>query len=87
MAKRGVAGGLIKNPSQRDEVLSYMLNFGSISTFEAYTELGVTQLGARIKELEARGFLIGRVKKSVVSGRTGKTVRFVEYYIVEENAV
>lgn len=83
MAKRGVAGGLIKNPTQREEVLAYMRNYGSISTFEAYTELGVTQLGARIKELELTGLKIGRVKRVRVSGRTGKTVRYVEYYIQE----
>ena len=87
MAKRGVAGGLIKNPTQREEILSYMLRFGSISTFDAYMELGVTQLGARIKELEKKGFVIGRNRKSVVSQRTGKTVRFVEYYIKEASAV
>lgn len=49
MSKRGVVGGHIQKPTQRDEVLAYMRDYGSISTFEAYTELGVTQLGARIK--------------------------------------
>jgi hypothetical protein len=79
--KRGVVGGLIKKPTQRDEVLNYMRDFGSISTFDAYVELGVTQLGARIKELEQKGWLIGRHKKQRVSNRTGKVVRYVEYYI------
>lgn len=79
--KRGVVGGLVKKPTQRDEVLNYMRDFGSISTFDAYVELGVTQLGARIKELEQKGWLIGRHKKQRVSNRTGKVVRYVEYYI------
>lgn len=79
--KRGVVGGLVKKPTQRDEVLNYMRDFGSISTFDAYMELGVTQLGARIKELENKGWLIGRHKKQRVSNRTGKVVRYVEYYI------
>ena len=79
--KMGVVGGLIKKPTQRDEVLNYMRDFGSISTFDAYVELGVTQLGARIKELEQKGWLIGRHKKQRVSNRTGKVVRYVEYYI------
>lgn len=83
MAKRGVAGGLIKKPTQREEVLAYMRNYGSISTFEAYNELGITQLGARIKELENTGWQIGRIRKARISGRTGKTVRYVEYYIQE----
>jgi hypothetical protein len=83
MSKRGVVGGHIQKPTQRDEVLAYMRDYGSISTFEAYTELGVTQLGARIKELENNGWQIGRLRKARVSGRTGKTVHFVEYFIKE----
>jgi hypothetical protein len=83
MATRGVAGGLKKSPTQRDDVLSYMRKFGSISTFTAYNDLGITQLGARIKELENNGWQIGRMKKAFVSGRTGKTIRYVEYYIQE----
>ena len=79
--KRGVVGGLVKKPSQRDEVLNYMRDFGCISTFDSYIELGVTQLGARIKELENKGWIIGRHKKQRVSNRTGKVVRYVEYYI------
>ena len=35
MAKRGVAGGLMKKPTQKEEVLAYMRNYGSISTFIA----------------------------------------------------
>lgn len=83
MSKRGVVGGHIQKPTQRDEVLAYMRDYGSISTFEAYTELGVMQLGARIKELENNGWQIGRLRKARVSGRTGKTVHFVEYFIKE----
>ena len=83
MAKRGVAGGLIKKPTQREEVLAYMRNYGSITTFDAYNELGITQLGARIKELENKGWQIGRIREARISGRTGKTVRYVEYYIQE----
>ena len=84
MAKRGVAGGHIKKPTQREEVLAYMRDYGSISTFEAYTELGVTQLGARIKELEDNGCQIGRIKMAFISRRTGKTIHFVSYYIKKE---
>ena len=83
MAKRGVAGGHIQKHTQKEEVLAYMRDYGSITTFEAYTELGVTQLGARIKELENTGWQIGRIRKARVSGRTGKTVRYVEYFIQE----
>lgn len=81
MAKKGILNGHIEKPTQRDEVLSFMREFGSISTFDAYQELGITQLGARIKELENKGWDIGRNKRAVISKRTGKKVHFVEYFI------
>ena len=87
MAKRGVAGGHIKKPTQRDEVLAYMRTYGSITSFESFEELGITQLGARIYELKSLGFAIGTMKKSRVSGKTGKTIHYVEYYLVEEQSV
>jgi hypothetical protein len=59
--------------------------FGCISTFDAYTELGITQLGARIKELENNGWEIGRNRRAVVSKRTGKKIHFVEYFIKVAN--
>jgi hypothetical protein len=82
MSKRGVAGGLIQKTTQKQEVLAYMRTYGKISTFDAYNDLGVTQLGARIKELELNGWQIGRIRKARKSRRTGKTVRYVEYYII-----
>lgn len=85
MSKRGVINGHIQKPTQREEVLKYMKDFGCISTFDAYTELGITQLGARIKELENTGWEIGRNRRAVVSKRTEKKVHFVEYFIKVAN--
>ena len=86
MERRGVAGGFVKKPTQREEVLNFMNKYGSISAFDAFTELGVTQLGARIKELEEKGWVIGRMKRAVISGRTGKKIHYVEYFIKEATA-
>lgn len=86
MSKRGVAGGLMRKPTQREEVLQYMQEYGSISSFEAYEEIGVTQLGARIHELKALGYSISTYKRARVSKRTGKTIHFKEYYLTEAKA-
>lgn len=34
--------------SQKDRIINYIRAFGSISSWEAYSDLGITQLGARI---------------------------------------
>lgn len=41
--------------TSNDRVLEYMKDNGSISTFEAFTELGVARLSARIYDLKAQG--------------------------------
>lgn len=34
--------------TQKDRIINYIREFGSISSWEAYQELGITQLGARL---------------------------------------
>ena len=40
--------------TQKDRILEYIRKFDSISSFEAYADLGITQLGARIDQLKKR---------------------------------
>ena len=40
--------------SQKDRIINYIREFGSISSWEAYADLGITQLGARIDQLKKR---------------------------------
>ena len=62
--------------SQVNRLLAHFNGGGTVTSFEAYERFGITQLGARIKELEARGVAVG--------GRpvhhNGK--RYVRYYLV-----
>ena len=44
--------------TQADRVLAYIKTFGSITSLEAFRDLGVTRLSARIFELRARGLEI-----------------------------
>jgi len=47
--------------SQADQILAYLnLDGKSITSYEAYLNFAITQLGARLKELEARGYVIDR---------------------------
>ena len=45
--------------SQVNKLLAH-LRGGTVTSFEAYERFGITQLGARIKELDARGAVVGR---------------------------
>lgn len=40
-----------KRPTQVERIKKYIKDFGSITTLEAFTELGIVRLGARISEM------------------------------------
>lgn len=68
--------------TQRDRVLDYIKQFGSISSREAFMDLGVTQLAARICELSDRGYEFDKKYESS-KNRYGENVSFVRYSIKE----
>ena len=71
----------VKN-TQKDMILKYIRDFGYITSFQAYADLGVTQLGARIKELKERGYEF-KTEPQIGKNRYEKPVRFVKYYLIE----
>lgn len=42
--------------NQKQRILDYIRQFGSITSKDAYVDLGITQLGARIDGLERDGY-------------------------------
>ena len=65
---------------QKERILQYIKDFGSITSYEAYTELGVTQLGARIFELKRNNY---NFIDEIVSrkNRYGEEVKFKKYML------
>lgn len=47
-------GGLEHKPTQVEKVIKYLKDFGSITSLQAFNDLGITQLGARIFEAKKR---------------------------------
>lgn len=71
-------------PTQCDRILDYIHRFGSISSWQAYADLGITQLAARIFNLKERGyeFTTTRIK---TKNRLGENTHYDEYRLVEDN--
>ena len=70
--------------NQRDRILKYIEDFGSITYYEAVVELGVLQFGARLKELKEEGYRFNYTwvtKKN----RYNKPVRFKKYKLEGTN--
>lgn len=66
--------------TQREKIINYLYGFGSITSWEAYRDLGITQFAARVKELKEDGYQFTS-KWENKKNREGKIVRFKRYYL------
>lgn len=66
--------------TQKDRIINYIKQFGSITSWEAYKELGVMQLGARIDQLKKEGYIF-RTEWIQTKNRFGENVSFKKYYL------
>lgn len=68
--------------TQKDRILEYIRNFGSISSFEAYADLGITQLGARIDQLKKEGYEF-KTEWESNTNRFGEKTDYKRYYLAD----
>ena len=54
--------------SQCEKIIRYMKDFGSITTMQAFDDLDITRLSARIYDLKALGY---KIKTETVKRRNG----------------
>ena len=76
---------LEKKPNQCQRIIKYIKDFGAITSFQAYTDLGITQLGARIFELKKQGYKF-KTKFKADKNRYGEPIKYVVYELEEVNA-
>lgn len=70
--------------TQKELILQYITDFGSITSYQAYADLGVTQLATRVRELKELGYTF-RTEPQNGRNRYGKPTHYVKYYL--ENGV
>lgn len=64
--------------NQHERILNYMREFGSISPFEAFSDLGITKLSTRISELIRAGYTIKK-RDEKNKNRYGDSVHYMRY--------
>jgi len=64
--------------TQREDVIEYIIKNGHITRAEAWSDLGIAELPARICELKAEGYKFKQKRIPFVS-RLGKKSSFIEY--------
>lgn len=70
----------MKKPTQCERIVKYMQDFGSITTLQAFTDLGCTRLASRVNDLRKQGY---EIKSEFVSGknRYDEKVSYKKYYL------
>lgn len=69
--------------TQKEKIIEHINKFGSITSYEAYIDLGITQLATRISELKEQGY--GFVDEWITKkNRDGAVVSFKKYMLKQE---
>lgn len=69
--------------SQNKMVLQHLQDFGSITTWDAFKDYGITRLSARVSDLRQKGYLISSEDEYSLN-RYGKKVRYTRYRLDEQ---
>lgn len=70
--------------TQRERLIRYMNDFGSISRAEAMQELGIANATARMSEIRRLGYPL-RTRTRYGKNRYNEPVHWTEYYLEDNN--
>lgn len=72
--------------TQCQRIIDYMRRFGSISTLDAFNDLGVARLASRIHDLKAQGYNITS-SIGIAKNRYGEKIHFSVYRLIEDKEI
>lgn len=74
---------MAKRVTQCDRIIDYISRFGSITSWQAYADLGITQLATRIYELKEQGYEFEKTRVNA-RNRFGEPTHYDEYRLKQE---
>lgn len=69
--------------SQNNQVIQYMRDHGSITSMEAFNDLSITRLSARILDIKRSGHVVKTVMEENVN-KFGQKTRYARYSLAGE---
>lgn len=69
--------------TQCEKVVAYIDKHGSITTWQAFTDLGITRLSGRIHDLTQKGYDFDR-ESITTKNRDGESVTYTRYSFKKE---
>lgn len=70
--------------TQKERILDYINEFGSITSMEAFADLGITKLVTRVLEIDALGIPIHK-EWETGKNRYGESIRYMRYSLEDNN--
>lgn len=68
--------------TQREAIIEYITEFGSITPMQAFADLGITKLATRISEMRKDGMTF-KIEMVSTKNRYGKSVCYAKYSFEE----
>ena len=68
--------------TQREAIIEYITEFGSITPMQAFADLGITKLATRISEMRKDGMDF-KIEMVSTMNRYGKSVSYARYSFAE----
>jgi hypothetical protein len=69
--------------NQCEKIIDYIKRYGSITSWQAFTDLGITRLSGRIHDLTQKGYDFNR-QSVTTKNRDGESVTFTRYTLKEK---
>lgn len=69
--------------NQCEKIIDYINRYGSITTYQAFKDLGITRLSSRIHDLVLKGYDFNR-QSVTTKNRDGESVTYTKYSFKEE---
>ena len=70
--------------SQKERIIKYMKDFGSITHRDSFMDLGMVSFTARMSELRRDGYEFVQVEETG-KNRYGEKTRYTRYFLAKEN--
>lgn len=68
--------------TQCERIIEYCNYFGSITSLDAFKDLGITRLSARIHDLEKKGYFFER-RSERRNNRFGEATDYTRYFLTK----
>lgn len=69
--------------NQEQKIIDYVERFGSITTLDAFRDLAITRLSARIFNIKNMGYKVTSIRE-ISKNRFGEDVNYNRYFIEKE---